>query len=204
MIYLDALQREDMPLIVRWRNQNPEGARTPYLLNQEMQADWYETVVCDRDSKHRYWAVRRPASVKERRELEINRPTVGMRSTKKSARAQRVWADGEDWFVGISGLTNIEWENSRAEIALMIDPERRGQGLGKMALRETLAWGFHNMGLHRIYGECYKCNGSLEFWKTAADAYDAHWHTEPQTKWWGGVWHDSFCFSISVEQFNKA
>jgi len=182
MIYLDALRREDMPLIVKWRNKNPEGARTPYLLTEEMQDRWYAEVVCNRDSLHRYWAVR----LADPPEHVRSYPEAGYCAMEK----------GQS-LVGISGLTHIEWENSRAEIALMIDPEQRGKGYGKAALRETLQWGFDNMGLHRIYGECYKCNGSLEFWLKAAAEYSADTHAEQDTKWWEGRWWDSFCFSIA-------
>lgn len=57
--YLDALTREDCERVRQWRNADPSCLRTPFLLTQEMQADFYERIVCDRNSPDRYWAVRR-------------------------------------------------------------------------------------------------------------------------------------------------
>jgi len=198
VIYLDALTADDAEQVRIWRNQNPEGARTPYLLNWEMQADWYEREVCNRDSKHRYWAVRQSVTEEERRGIEINRPTSGMRFTEEDVRRQRVWLNNEDWFVGISGLTNIEWENSRAEIALMVDPSRRGKGIGREALRETLKWGFERMGLRWIHGLCYHCNGSLSFWRKVADEWAYYTEERPNQKLWDGAVHDAFYFDIEA------
>ena len=42
--------------IVRWwRNSDISGLRTPFMLTKEMQESFYEGVLCDRDSRHRYW-----------------------------------------------------------------------------------------------------------------------------------------------------
>jgi hypothetical protein len=54
---LRPLTMEDMHVIRRWRHQVPETLRTPYMLTREMQEDYYRTVICDRRSATRYWAV---------------------------------------------------------------------------------------------------------------------------------------------------
>jgi len=170
MIYLDALTREDMPKIVEWRNQNIEGARTPYLLNIDMQIDFYEQEICNRDSKHRYWAVRRPIGEWE----EETGPVL----------------------LGLSGITNIEWENSRGEIALLIDPSQRGKGYGKQALNLTLDQAFNSLNLMNIYGEVYECNDSMGFWEKYVAAYGEYTGFTKGAKWWNGKYFDGWCFNI--------
>jgi RimJ/RimL family protein N-acetyltransferase len=54
--------------------------------------------------------------------------------------------------LGISLLKNINLINRSAEFAIYIgDKEYRGKGLSKEATLETLTFGFHKLGLNRIY-----------------------------------------------------
>ena len=48
---------DDMPQIVKWRNAAAETLRTPFLLNDDMQHQWYKNVICDRKSTTRYWGI---------------------------------------------------------------------------------------------------------------------------------------------------
>jgi len=41
----------------RWRNEDISCMRTPYQIAEEMQQNFYQDVICNRDSRHRYWAV---------------------------------------------------------------------------------------------------------------------------------------------------
>lgn len=58
--HLGALTCEDCEVARQWRNADDVrmGLRTPFMLPEEMQADFYRDVVCNRESRHRYWAVR--------------------------------------------------------------------------------------------------------------------------------------------------
>ena len=58
---LAALTAADVEAARQWRNDDSArlGLRTPYLLTEAMQRRFYEDVVSDRHSVHRYWAVRR-------------------------------------------------------------------------------------------------------------------------------------------------
>lgn len=57
---LDALTAYDCEQVLDWRHQadTRPGLRTALLLTREMQQEFYEQVVCDRASPHRYWALR--------------------------------------------------------------------------------------------------------------------------------------------------
>jgi len=54
---LRVLSPIDCQDIREWRNQSMESLRTPYELTWEMQEDFYRNVICNPDSKHRYWAL---------------------------------------------------------------------------------------------------------------------------------------------------
>ncbi len=57
MTALRVLTAEDCELIRVWRNQNLAAWRTSHLLTEEMQAEFYREVVCNRNAPHRFWAV---------------------------------------------------------------------------------------------------------------------------------------------------
>lgn len=40
-----------------WRNEWLESTRTPYMLTKEMQEDFYNNVICNRNSTTKYWVV---------------------------------------------------------------------------------------------------------------------------------------------------
>ena len=105
-----------------------------------------------------------------------------------------IWSPAN--FIGIAGLQNIEWENSTAEISLMIGPEHRRKGHGKAALEELLRIGFQQIGLHSIWGEVYVCAQSFEFWRKIGADRKLQTAFLPDRKFWNGkywpaVW---FCF----------
>ena len=54
---LKELTREDCEHAREWRNKCLESLRTPYALTKEMQSGFYDSVICNRDSCHRYWGV---------------------------------------------------------------------------------------------------------------------------------------------------
>jgi len=54
---LKELTRENSQLIRKWRNEDLAGFRTAYPLTVEMQDDFYNKAICNRNSSHRYWAI---------------------------------------------------------------------------------------------------------------------------------------------------
>jgi RimJ/RimL family protein N-acetyltransferase len=115
------------------------------------------------------------------------------------ARFWGIWMSGQ--FIGMTGLENIEWENSCAEISLIINPEHHGKGYGNQAVDMLLDKGFNYLGLETIYGECYDCNPSIEFWKKIIEKYSADTAILPNRKLWNGSYHDSLYFSFDVEEY---
>ena len=76
-----------------WRNELMAAWRTPFMLTEEMQEDFYRNVICDRRSNLRYWAFW---------DEMTSHPDLG--------------------FIGFGGIENIVWENRTGEISLLVDP----------------------------------------------------------------------------------
>ena len=97
-------------------------------------------------------------------------------------------------FVGLAGLTDIEWENGLAQISLVIYPQ--GNGYGRQAVQMVLDEAFGNMGLKTVYGECYECNPAIEFWGKITEENDGYITMIPRRKLWQGQLYDAMHFSI--------
>ena len=101
----------------------------------------------------------------------------------------------EQDFIGMGGLTNIEWENGCAEISLIINPEYRRQGKGKEAVDLLLIQAFSTMRLLSVYGEVYEC-GNIKFWRKQLELH-THYQTKlANRKYYDGKMYDSLWFSF--------
>lgn len=108
----------------------------------------------------------------------------------------------ERQFVAFGGLTNISWENGNAEISLIVHPEHRKQGVGRLTVALLLDEAFSRLRLQAVFGEVYTCNPSaVAFWNELAHA--GAWMTTilPRRKWALGRLWDSLYFSVAVEQW---
>jgi len=93
---LEPLTLEQCQQVRIWRNAEMECWRTPFMLTKEMQGDFYQKRCCDRNSPHRYWAIVRTIMD----EIKGVVPETG--------------------FIGMGGITYIQWENRIGEITLII------------------------------------------------------------------------------------
>jgi GNAT superfamily N-acetyltransferase len=98
-------------------------------------------------------------------------------------------------FIGMGGLTNIEWENGTAEISLIISPEYRGRGWGKKAVDLLRHEAILNMRLNGLYGEVYDC-GNRKFWEKIVSFHGGYKTDLVKRKYWEGVMFGSMWFSI--------
>jgi RimJ/RimL family protein N-acetyltransferase len=177
---LSTLTREQCQQVREWRNNEPQFLRTPYLLTEKMQDDFFDNVVNNRESKHRYFAL-------------MSEPVeyVEMTSIKQPEKFT-----SEPSFIGMGGLTNIEWENGTAEISLIINPEYRRKGKGREAVKLLLDEAWQNIRLVSVYGEVYKC-GNVLFWENVLNEYNHTYRTElPDRKYYKGVSWPSVWFAF--------
>lgn len=157
MLKLSPLTNEYCIEANKWRLEARETLRTPYMKTDEMQKRFFEDVVCDPRSNHRYFAV----------------------------------MEGKQ-FIGMGGLCNIEWENGRAEISLIVNPMLQKRGYGKGAVELLLYEAFSNYRLFIVHGECYECNIDIGFWKKIAPQNNQI--IIPKRKYWNGNFWRSLYF----------
>lgn len=98
-------------------------------------------------------------------------------------------------FVGLGGLTGIEWENRLAEISLFISPEVTRKGYGTKAVHLLCEEGFDRMGLFIIFGEAFHCNPNWIFWQKLTTSFGGYSTTLPDRKFWSGEHWNSYYFS---------
>ena len=106
----------------------------------------------------------------------------------------RYWSvyDGLE-LVAFIGLCSISWENRHAEISLIVNPARRKDGVGRIALDMLLTEGFNRLNLNMIYGECYECNPNFKFWEACEPDHKAPMKNR---KYCNGQYYDSLYFSF--------
>lgn len=75
--------------------------------------------------------------------------------------------------VGVCGLTDLDYLNSRAEFSLYIEPSMQGHGLGRQALRTLVDHGFQNYNLNQIWGETYDGNPAMAMFIDIGFRHDA-------------------------------
>ena len=157
---LEALTLKQCEDVRIWRNAEPRFLRTSYLLTQEMQEDFYRDVVCNRDSRHRYFAIM-----------------------------------GGGRFIGMTGLTDIQFENSTAEISLILSPDERGKGYGRKSVKLILEHAFYGLGLVSVFGEVYDC-GNVRFWHRIVELTNGFETRLPNRKMHEGMLYGSMWFQL--------
>ena len=156
---LDALTAAQCETVRQWRNLTPELWRTPFLLTEPQQAEFFRDVVCARRALSRYWAV-----------IDLEHPESDRR------------------FVGMVGLNPIAFENGTAEVSLVIDPSRRRSGIGREAVRLVLREAFARLRLEAVTAEVYRCNAAaVAFWSDVLSVYGSHIAELPSRKFYDGV-----------------
>lgn len=113
---------------------------------------------------------------------------------KSDCRYWGVWSGTT--LIGMAGLVNISWENSHAEISLIVRPTSRQQGYGDKIVTELLVEGFNKLNLQNIYGECYANSPHMPFWNAMIRKHGAYDTTLPQRKFWDGQYFDSVYFNF--------
>ena len=178
---LEPLTKEQCEKVRIWRNQIPESLRTPYPLTREQQEKFYEQVICNRNSPHRYWAI-----MKDCGDLRPDREC--------------------NHFIGMGGIINIQWQNRIAEISLILggDWHKNGEGDGKKAVELLLDQAFNYLNLQTVFGEVYHCNEkAANFWLEITRKYQGKTSVLRNRKFWKDQYHNSRYFSIDRDDFNK-
>jgi len=145
------------------------------------------------------FALRTQYMLTEQQQAEFYSSTVCNRNA--NARYWGIWADNR--FIGMCGIENIEWENSRCEISIIIGQEYQKSGYGMQAVKMLLTQGFNYLGLNSIWGVCYMSNPAYQFWMQVTEKYKGHEAKLTDMKYWDGVYWDGYHFTILKEGFSN-
>ena len=75
-------------------------------------------------------------------------------------------------FVGVCGLTSIDWVTRRAEFSLYIVSHYRKRGFAKAALKTLLSHAFNDLNLRLIWGETFEGNPALDMFLSIGMVHD--------------------------------
>lgn len=177
MFFFDVLTRKDCEIIRLERNKTKGILRTNFLLTEDMQTEFYNNIVNNRNSNNRFFAIRKIMYPNDGNEIPV--------------------------LFGMIGFTNINLENRNAEISLFLRKIYQKKGNGNLILNEFLKYGFYEMNLENIYGECYKCNPYMNFWIKNISRYTGYSTLLPNTKYFNGKYFDSIYFNFSKKDISK-
>jgi hypothetical protein len=196
---LKELSLQDCEKVRIWRNECLEALRTPFLLTKEMQEQFYREVVCNRDAQARYfgvWAYKGGCTINVNF-TECEACAIDGCSIKEKENLI---------LIGMIGIENIEWENHRGEISIIMNPEFRGKGHGEKAVELLLDQGFNHLNLENIWGECYENNPALDFWMKIIEKHspckNAIWLA--CTKYYEGKYWDSIWFNFEKDEWLRS
>jgi RimJ/RimL family protein N-acetyltransferase len=189
---LKELTLENCEQVRQWRNNCLESLRTPFPLTKEMQERFYHDIVCDRNARARYWGIHE----------EMNIPFSKDFLEKIIPRPEKDYYE-DILIIGMVGLENIELENRRGEISIILNPDCRGKGYGEQAVDLLLEQGFMYLNLDNIWGEVYSCNKATAFWAKILKKYNGSSAILPNTKYWYRKYCYSTFFNIAKEEWLK-
>lgn len=107
-------------------------------------------------------------------------------------------ADGH--WIGIGGLTSIDFINRKAEFSLYIDPVSQKKGLGKKALVKIVEVGFQNLALNRIWGEVFEGNHALKMFQDVGFKFEGR---QKEAYFREGRFIDSIIVGMTRNEFEE-
>jgi len=109
----------------------------------------------------------------------------------------------EDYFqiIACIGIINIEWENRLGEISLIVNPAYTNIGYGKIAFLNLLTFGFNNLNLENIFGECYECSPHVGFWEKMIKKFHGQKTILYNRKYYNLKYYNSLYFNFNKQNF---
>lgn len=109
--------------------------------------------------------------------------------------------DKDKNLVGWIYLTNISFEHGRAEIGLVLSPEHRGHGYGRVAMEEMIKIGFNQLRLNKIYLTTRGINKrAIALYEKVGFVLEG---TLRQQSFVNGEYHDNYFMGILAKEWNK-
>jgi len=179
-LYLDTLSLNDIQIIRAEKNKIYGAWRTPYLLTEKMQEDFYNKIINNRNSNDKYW---------------------GIKLNEKTNVPNNIHAQKESILIGMGGINHIQWENRLGEITLFITKPKSGYGTKAVLL--ILDKAFNELNLKNVYGECYECNPNKIFWQKIIERSKCYETALPNRKFYNGIYYDSIYFNFTKNDYDE-
>lgn len=122
------------------------------------------------------------------------------RQSKDPGMSMFVVLGDDEKAVGVTGLTDIDLVNRRAEFSLYIDPALHGKGLGTRALATLLKYGFNVLGLNVIWGETFAGNSAAKSFEKLGMVLEG---TRREFYYRKGAFIDAHLYSITRAEWDK-
>lgn len=163
VVNLRPVTRADLPQLAAWRNDPELRARTREFrpLTDVDQERWLAKI-SGADRRDFMFVVERVLPIPCGRlgpgshyfQPDADRCDCGLFGPNETSTERQLQAA-----VGVVGLCHWDQVNASAEVSFYIgDTRARRQGYTKAALQLLHAYGFQELGLHRIWAECYQFN----------------------------------------------
>jgi len=143
-------------------------------------------------------ALRTPYPLTEEMQEEFYKNVICNRNANA-----RFWGIHDNGLIGMAGIENIEWENRRGEISIILKPDARGKGNGKQALEMLLHKGFFELNLEDIWGVVYSCSPAVMFWLEMIKRYEGYSMFFVNMKYWQGNYYSGRYFNFEREVFKN-
>ena len=171
------------------------------ILREFIEDDWQATLAYQSDPLYlRYYAWT------QRTEEDV-RAFVGMFLAQQAERPRRKFQlaltlkEGGR-LVGNGGVRVRDAAGRQADIGYELDPRFWGRGLATEAARELLRFGFEDLGMHRISGDCVADNAaSARVMEKVGMRQEAHMREQA---WFKGRWWDSVIHAILEDEWRAA
>lgn len=179
-IILEEICRESIEQMRKWRN---DPSMRKYFrewkdITPDKQEKWYSEMGNNSNAKHIYFQIMAKDGLSNSDEASIKNRRL----------------------IGCCGLLNTDWRLRSSELSIYINPAEQGTGKGKETLNLLMDYGFSEMNLNKIWGECYDNNNAIELYKKVGFVVegiirDSYFH--------GGKYGNSYIFSILEKEWRK-
>ncbi|MBN1813150.1 MAG: GNAT family N-acetyltransferase [Anaerolineae bacterium] len=103
--------------------------------------------------------------------------------------------------IGSGGITIDNPDHKEAELGYCFNRRFWGQGYATEAARAFIAFGFEELGLHRIYATCDPANvASARVMEKIGMQREGHLR---EHRWRKGRWRDSYLYAILEQEWNR-
>ncbi len=104
--------------------------------------------------------------------------------------------------IGSGGIRVRAPESRQADIGYELNPRCWGRGLATEAARALLHFGFEDLGMHRLFGECVADNiASARVMEAIGMRREAHLREQV---WFKGRWWDSVIYAVLEEEWRAS